>query len=1253
MSDSWRDAPVATEPAWKKAPVVAGQESWRAAPVASAVDFTAMAQDPSAQIPLSNGNPIQSKSLAGDIAGSFVTQAGQGIADLAGAPYAIASAAEAAGRDMKPGVPIRFIADPAFQPEAPRPTGPNFLQKLGAAGKEAFAGGNELTQATQGVFEPSGKHPIAAGVAGAVGGMIPAIATGNPLAAAGVIGAQSTGGSFVEYRNTLRKQGMADADAERLAGYGAVATGTLNGLSSVLPMSIVFRKAPGLRGMVARTIESAIAGGSQADLNLILTNAMKVSQGIDPKALENMTGQQLIDTFVTGGIVMGAFGALPHGIEPVKDRRTPRSQAYKTGQIPPAQASAPPSETPLKSNAEVKTPEQEGNNPTALGIGKPVGTEQQLEAMGAAGPSVSGPPARHSQILSGLLGAAKDTAHFVGDSLTGKSAPHTARASEESANRLVQYASSAIAAPHIAADFEAQILGDRVKDTEFSNKIGAVLTEDNLRSVRDEFAKTGDAEAADKVGSLIGSYFKDEAEYQAALKDPDVQAAAQRVKDILNPWMDQTFKITQNIPVEDELSSRGQTTGARINLKVLDPQAVQDQQMRVGGGSGNLQNPLKRKSRFGVKAKGTAQQYDVNLGEIIKNTVADRVEKTNRNLLYEQLKKDGLAIEAKPGERFADADGNSSSVAFIDGKPARKLEIKRAGGGPGMTSVTNLWIRPDVYGEVRKALAVDETFRNAGLARLGNILTHAQIAGPTDAVFHLSNIFSAITASPGGKTLLGELGRKIPGINLIDTTARLVTNALRVAKDSPEIRAELAEIAKIGALRGESQGKYTAKLIAIVDRAGRIAMNRMYDNLVERELADKGEAGRREFINQVGQYNERLHGRIMSMLKQVGASPFVVAGKTFNRLGLKQLVGGHGVKPISRLAGAQIRLTQAFGGAMTLIVVPALMNYLLHKNINGRPGTPFGAIDTGKDDSDGKHIVVDPAKWTGLRRGMRISGLDATINGVRTGQSGGRTRDTAIRDALNGFLHPYAGPLVNAAVTVGTGHAFSLGNKQDAPTVQPGKSQFAENAKTALANLNPTVRSIVDARKQGKSAAGSAGAAGFNLLGAAGIKSVSEPSATTKATNMISEIMRRNAPSDRTPDEIASSKLRHQLADKLRAGQDISSEARAAIQAGTITIKQLAETYKAAKQDPYTAMFKSLSLNDAQQVYDLGTPSEQAQWGRILSEKRLRDSVGNLEAKEKLKQKLTPIEQTTLRRNKNKLAEMERQDKARAKLPKR
>lgn len=698
-------------------------------------------------------------------------------------------------------------------------------------------------------------------------------------------------------------------------------------------------------------------------------------------------------------------------------------------------------------------------------------------------------PVATAKAVVSLFNAARqnETIDRITRQLAGHSAPITMAAGEASGEALIRFASARGTGKLMGRAKAAEVLGEDFKNARFREKLGAVIVEDQLRATKAKFQSMADRESdpalkseyqdmADAAGRL-GSPFKSEAEFRDALSDPKVQAALDRHKQVVQPIAEEAHRM-----LGGKMMEAGEVTGTFANLiAILGEEPVQK---AFGGGRGELTRPRKRPSRFFFERKGTAEKYETDYEKIASRMIEGNFDEVAKRELYDQLVQDGLAVVQKPG----------LPAPEIGGKKSQKFEIQRRGTPVGTTQTENLWVREDVARELRQAQDTDGAVARAGWVRAAAVANAIQLAGPTDAFFHVANMLSSISRSQGGRNMLIDLGRKLPGVNIADTLARVAVSAKRVIQDSPEIRKRIAELSDIGAMRPlreftPSEGfrrfvphELGGKFIQLLDVAGRLVREDLFNNLVKRGLVDDTPVNRREWVNQLGQYNPRLMTKFQREMRDFGFSPFVVAGRNFNRNAIRSLLLSQGVKAASPTAWAKMKAVDLAGLAMTIFVVSAFINYLTTGNPNGRPGTKVGEIDTGKGN-----IKIDPLQWTGLRRGMRITGIDALTSGARWNSSSRETKRRAGVDIVNGLIHPWAGPVPKALAIGATGYG-SVGFKES-----KDPNDFGQNLLAAVEQLNPVVRSALKGWEGADEGDSKPGAAlletGKSLGGALGIKS--------------------------------------------------------------------------------------------------------------------------------------------------------------------
>lgn len=657
--------------------------------------------------------------------------------------------------------------------------------------------------------------------------------------------------------------------------------------------------------------------------------------------------------------------------------------------------------------------------------------------------------------------------------LAGNSLPKITAANREVGEKGVRYASSKIAARPKAALFSAKALQDTGVDPV---KFGAALTEDNLRSVREslrqqvtaltaegklEEAAKAEAEA-DKVATIIGegSPFPTEDEYFDFLSKPEVQRAIKNHIQLWQEVIDPQFRQAMDIDPDVELPSRGQQTGARINLKAVLPNEEQGNPVKGRPTSAGLTATFKRKSPFAAEAKGTGVAYDVDYHSIIRNTFERQLEIANKNAFDDALVKSGNAVIDSPGK-----------VVMIGGKPAVGFPLSRRvlvttgkGETKSFSQAKNIYVKSDLAGEYRAASGVDKKFHIPLITPVMNGLNRAALSGLTDATVHVSNQATALFNRPVSgpfwmDTLLSATGRA-------DVPVTMVRAIVKAFQDNSKQTAELAEI---GSMRPEDihYGLFGRTLKA-TDKITRLVLDDTFKKLADKGLVENTETARREYVNQIGQYNRRLQGPLTRLLRDTGFGPFVTAGKTFNALGVKMATLSPGAKAPNNFAAAALRanvLSKWIGGA----VFVGTLNYLITGKVEGRPGTPLGSIDTGKNDKSGKQLSLPYFNLIGLGRGLRVTGAKGAIDAKRMGLTDADALEAATRDLINSWTAPAMGPGVKFATIAASGYGPAVDVPRVSRVVPPGENQRLENTKEALRQASPLVQSYLKYR-QGKSA---------------------------------------------------------------------------------------------------------------------------------------------------------------------------------------
>jgi hypothetical protein len=153
-------------------------------------------------------------------------------------------------------------------------------------------------------------------------------------------------------------------------------------------------------------------------------------------------------------------------------------------------------------------------------------------------------------------------------------------------------------------------------------------------------------------------------------------------------------------------------------------------------------------------------------------------------------------------------------------------------------------------------------------------------------------------------------------------------------------------------------------------------------------------------------------------------------------------------------------------GLVFATTLPAIINSFTTGSMGGRPGTPVGAIDFGPnfDTKDGKRRMLDILHLTGMRRGIRLLGIDAAVEGFREGQTHNEILGKMGQDIVTTSLHPYIGPGLGAAFQTLTGKRIDLRaghvTVAESRNVGGGK-QYVENLRVALKQANPFIYGVL------------------------------------------------------------------------------------------------------------------------------------------------------------------------------------------------
>lgn len=694
--------------------------------------------------------------------------------------------------------------------------------------------------------------------------------------------------------------------------------------------------------------------------------------------------------------------------------------------------------------------------------------------------------------LAEWLRSAIQHARTTWKSLAGNQFPNTAKLNQPSADAMVHYAHAQTAAKFAAPRFIDLILNPKATQAQ-RRMAGAVETEYRLEYMQEAYlkqeadllaqakTKPPGAEYADLVAraaearkaaaavvTIIGqpnSPLLTDAQYRSELAKPEHQALQQRWDQHMVPEMEANYKKAAGLDVTDPIDSLTQRPGHPINLKTTQPGETPSDSVVVGGSRGNLRGQRQYKLGFARQAKGTGA-YDIDLGAIIENSLAKGIEAATKAEMYRTLVKEGTA---EWGEPFKPKEGMKE---LPDVKPPRGSQEAEKG-------ETSLYIKEEAYPEVRQVLQVDQAPKFPMIAGFNQFLTRVALASSVEAAYHSKNLLTFLFK---------------PGVRVQDVLA----NTYAVLKNTPEAQTRLMDLAKIGAMkapgleagyvlpakyRSADPSYYGGRVLDGMQRILRLtaedAFNRMsgekpdwWASVVKRVTGEfpfeNTEANKRDFINQLGQYNKKSQNPLIVLMRDLGVAPFATAGTNYYVQSMRGLTGYSGAKATT-WGGDVATRAETFAKMGAVLGTVAAVNYLAWGRTDGDDKTPLGAIKVG--EKGGKTQYFDMTALIGLTRGARQTGLLALAEGERSGKSAVQEEDKAYHDIVTSLIHPFAGPGVQFLHTLATGNnLMGMDIRQPQPArfdgskwVKPAglqESDLRRNAAAALWQANPFIKTF-------------------------------------------------------------------------------------------------------------------------------------------------------------------------------------------------
>jgi hypothetical protein len=685
---------------------------------------------------------------------------------------------------------------------------------------------------------------------------------------------------------------------------------------------------------------------------------------------------------------------------------------------------------------------------------------------------------------------------------SGVSVPRTSRLDPEAGNKLARFAGARQYIRMKTPDMIDKVLGKNASP-EDRLYFGALLTEWQLRYTKKHFQDTmvqsrqqaaaalraGDQAAAleaneradqyqklaDAVGSIIGEPghpIKDFATYARGIKSKEAQAVLGRWKENMVPDMEDNYRKAMGMEDDDPIVSSTQVPGYPMNLKaVRDPSQISP--TTVGTGKGNLKNLRTGKFGFAEGRTGAALAYDVDLGNIIENSLSHGYSRAAKNdMLRTMIDKDVIRL-GPPGKPPVFDEGAGKELDWV--KPPRDI----ATDNPGQV----LYANPEAYDEIRKAYDTDKEARIPFVTPLLNTATRANLLGSLkEAAFHTANYATALLKPY--------------------TLVPLLKRTFQMMRGDPAIGDDLIELAKIAAAKEHGfQGPqlmpewrmnpltwpniWLRKFVDTADKVVRLALADAYDKIAAAGHTTWSEEGKRDFVNAgAGQYNRKMQSDVVRLLRSTGIGPYATASTHWWIEGMKKVLlfgTNTGIKANSWSSDVYLR-ARMLAKLAGLLGLGAATNMVLWGRADGDDQTPLLAVKTG--EKGGRTSYVDLGQLTGVNRGLRGLGLYQPLEDWVHGKQTPDLAKRSLSDVFHGALHPAVGPGVGAIYTWRTG--LNTIGQRVAPEVSkattpkgiiaasragkpmPGSSQDWENAKAALWGLNPTIADLSGHNRPGK-----------------------------------------------------------------------------------------------------------------------------------------------------------------------------------------
>jgi hypothetical protein len=641
------------------------------------------------------------------------------------------------------------------------------------------------------------------------------------------------------------------------------------------------------------------------------------------------------------------------------------------------------------------------------------------------------------------------------DSMAQRSFPALTRAGRNLGDAAARLANVRTYVEHAVPYLTDRVLGPK-STPEMSARIGEALAELRLQYAKRNFAAQGYDEASKAVGTVIGkkgSAIKDQAEWLQVVNSPEFKQAVANYKEHVVPVMEDAYRRAQGISANDPIDSLTQIPGLPVSLRAVQEGEVAP--MPMGGAAGNMRNVEARKLMASKAAKLSAEGYETDMAKIIENTIRSRMETAAKADLYRSLVSEGKAEWRTKGPRNIETEDGVQREQLPYVNPPEGTQEAQQG-------QTALYVDKPLINEVKNALGL----REAGpLTRMsGKIMaipTRVGLAAAVETTAHTLNQLTFALTKPGFR--FGDIFKgTVDKINGDMTYRKKVVDLAEIGSMKPK-GLESGNILP-QAWKSFDPTYHAARFLDGLSEVMRVAAGDAFDRLAKNDKLsfDRSEGSKRDFVNQLGNYEKRAQNGLQVWLRESGFGPFATAGTNYMSQGIRSLGLDPGVKGADLMSKAALRarfltnLTAMVGGV-------AALNYAMWGRVDGDEKTPFLGLKVG--ESNGKSMSIDLSKLFLVKRGLGATGLLALAEGIRGGQSKAQIADKMAVDVVHRMGGALMGPGPRDVYTALTGKEPFIGREMTGMDVAdkakpargtvPAESQQLNNLIAGLKNANP------------------------------------------------------------------------------------------------------------------------------------------------------------------------------------------------------